>query len=396
MTAKTRRLLMAFAGLGLGASAWSSYVHHALLTRPGYASFCDINSTVSCTQAYLSQYGSIWGIPVAIAGVFFFTVVFLLVGLGGRMTVAGRENVPAYVFALSTVGLGFVLYLAWASFFQLQAVCMLCVATYVAVIGLFVVSGGASSAPMTTLPRRAVRDAGALMKSPVALAIAVVFSAGAVALLTAFPRETHGTSLPPPVEYRPLTDQQRFELIQWFDVQPRVDLPIDPQGARVVVAKFNDYQCPACRDAYVAHRGLEAKYEPTGDVKFVTKHFPLEPECNPAVQAIIHNAACEAAAAVLMAEARGTADKLEEWLFANLPTLSVARVRQAAADVGGIPDFDAQYATTLAAVRADAELGAKVEVTSTPTFFVNGVKIPVVLPPAALEALIQHELQRTS
>jgi uncharacterized membrane protein len=396
MTARTRRLLLAFAALGLGASAWSTWVHHALLTRPGYASFCDINSTVSCTQAYLSQYGSLWGIPVAILGLFFFAAVLLLVGLGGRLTVPARENVPAYVFALSTIGLGFVLYLAWASLFQLRAVCMLCVVTYVAVIGLFIVSGGASSTPMTTLPRRAARDAGIFMKSPVALAIAVVFSLGAVALLSAFPSHTGDASLHAAVEYPPITDQQRFELIQWFEMQPRVELPIDADGAKVVVAKFNDYQCPACRDAYVANRALEAKHEPTGNVKFVTMHFPLEPECNAAVQMVIHSAACEAAAAVVMAEARGTADKLEEWLFANLPSLDQATVRRAAADVGGIPDFDAQYASTLATVRAHAELGAKVEVNSTPTFFVNGVKIPRVLPPPWLDALIEHELKRTS
>jgi uncharacterized membrane protein len=395
MTLKTRRLLLAVAALGFGASAWSSYVHHALLTRPGYASFCDINATVSCTQAYLSQYGSLWGVPVAILGLFFFAVVLLLAGLAGRIGVPGRENVPGYVFALSTIGLGVVLYLAWASFFRLQTVCLLCVVTYVAVIGLFVVSGGASSIPMSTLPRRAAKDAGALLKSPVALAIAVVFSVGAVALLTAFPRETHGPTVAAAVDYPPITDQQRFELIQWFDVQPRVDLGIDPEGARVVVAKFNDYQCPACRDAYLANRALEAKYTPTGDVKFVTKHFPLEPECNPAVQAVIHSAACEAAAAVLMAEAHGTADKLEEWLFANLPALNAATVRQAAAEVGRIPDFDARYAGTLTTVRAHAELGAKAEVSSTPTFFVNGVKMPP-MPPPWLEALIEHELKRTS
>jgi uncharacterized membrane protein len=396
MTVKTRRLLLAFAALGLGASAWSSYVHHALLTRPGYATFCDINATVSCTQAYLSHYGSLWGVPVAILGVFFFAVVLLLVGPGGRSTVPGRENIPAYVFALSTIGLGVVLYLAWASIFRLQAVCMLCVVTYVAVIGLFVVSGGASSTPMAALPRRAAKDAGALLKSPVALALAIVFSAGAVALLTAFPRDTHETMAAAAADYPPITDQERFQLIQWFNVQPRTDLGIDSEGARVVVAKFNDYQCPACREAYLANRALEAKYTPTGDVKFVTKHFPLEPECNPAVQVVIHAAACEAAAAVLMAEEHGTADKLEEWLFANLPRLDVPTVRQAAADVGNIPDFDARYANTLATVRAHAELGARAEVNSTPTFFVNGVRIPRVLPPTWLEALIQHELQRTS
>ena len=86
MAARTRNLILAFAVLGLGASAWSSYVHYKLLTRPGYTSFCDVNATVSCTQAYLSQYGSLWGIPVALGGVFFFTFVLLMAGWGAGRT----------------------------------------------------------------------------------------------------------------------------------------------------------------------------------------------------------------------------------------------------------------------------------------------------------------------
>ena len=34
---------------------------------------------------------------------------------------------------------------------------------------------------------------------------------------------------------------------------------------------------------------------------------------------------------------------MEDWLYANHATLTPASVRQAAADVGGVTDFDAQY-----------------------------------------------------
>lgn len=394
MTAATRKWLLAFAALGLGASAWSSYVHHTLLTQPGYASFCDVNSTISCTQAYLSQYGTLYGVPVAILGLLFFAVVLLLAGLGGRLTVQARDNVPAYIFALSTVGLAFVLYLAWASFFRLNAVCLLCVVTYIAVIGIFVVSGGATSFPMRTLPSRAARDAGALLTSPLALVLAVLLGAGAVSLMAAFPRATAAAAAQSGATYPPLTDQQRFEFARWLEVQPRVELPPAGGGVRVQVVKFNDYQCPACRDAYFNYRAVAAKYEANG-VRFVTRHYPLEPECNAAVPNVIHPAACDAAAAVVMAEEHGTADKLEEWLFSNLPTLTPESVRKAAADIGGIHDFQTRYPAAIARVREEAQLGTKLGVNSTPTFFVNGVKIAGVLPPAAFELAIEHELART-
>ena len=43
-----------------------------------------------------------------------------------------------------------MLYLGYASFVILGLVCVLCVVTYAAVIGLFLVSGAATSVPMLT------------------------------------------------------------------------------------------------------------------------------------------------------------------------------------------------------------------------------------------------------
>ena len=62
----SRRLIVLFALLGLAAASTSLYVHYRLLTVPGYTSFCDVSTTVSCTQAYLSPYGSFRGVPVAL------------------------------------------------------------------------------------------------------------------------------------------------------------------------------------------------------------------------------------------------------------------------------------------------------------------------------------------
>jgi uncharacterized membrane protein len=145
MSKLSRTLLMAFAALGLSAASASSYVHYHLLTDPGYSSFCDVNATVNCTQAYLSSYGSLWGVPVALFGVFFFTLVLLLAGVGGRPGSQVRDAVPAYIFAISTVGLAFILYLGWASYVQLKTFCLLCAVTYVSVIAIFIVSGGATT-----------------------------------------------------------------------------------------------------------------------------------------------------------------------------------------------------------------------------------------------------------
>src|SRR5690242_6115198 len=123
MTTLRQRLLLVFSFIGLGAASMSSYVHYRLLTDPQYTSFCDVSSTMNCTQAYLSRYGSLWGIPVALLGLLFFGLVLLLVIAASRSRSTVGESVPGYIFLLSTFGLAIVFYLAWASFFQLHTLC---------------------------------------------------------------------------------------------------------------------------------------------------------------------------------------------------------------------------------------------------------------------------------
>ena len=63
-------------------------------------------------------------------------------------------------------------------------------------------------------------------------------------------------------------------------------------------------------------------------------------------------------------------------------------MREAAHDIGGIADFNGGYADALKEVRADANLGGVLGVSSTPTFFLNNRKLPAgVVDPASLDAL---------
>jgi len=389
MSALARKLLVAFGVLGLAASGAATWVHYHLILYPDYASFCDINATVSCKQAYLSRYGSVAGVPVAVGGVIFFALVLLLAwGSRGRSRLA--DSAPAYIFSLSTLALAVVLYLAYASVFVLKEICPLCVATYVAVAGLFIISGGASSVPLSSLPKRAVRDIGALIASPIALVIALLFVAGAASAVEFFPRPEER----PVVTVEPLAQDQRTELERWWDVQPKVDMPYSNDGVKVMLVKFNDYQCPPCRATYFAYEPVIEKYKDRPkDFKYVLKHYPLDPSCNASVANLIHPAACDAAAAAVMAGPKGTFDKLTDWFFMHQDQLSPATVRSAAKEVAGITDFDAEYPRAIQEVKTEAATGAALGVNSTPTFFLNGRKVGG-LPPSAMEALIDLEIKR--
>ena len=371
----------------------SSYIHYKLLTDSSYTSLCDVNPALSCSEAYLSPYGSLWGVPVALAGVIFFMVVLLVAGVGARPTSAARESAAAYIFALSSIGLAVVVYLAWASF-QLRTLCMFCATTYVAVIAIFVISGKATTFSMTTLPRRAVRDLRTLVTSPLALVILLLLVGAVGTVIGLFPRESVTSASAQAPAYPPLTDQQRADLDKWWAVQPKVDLGIPNEGAKVLIVKFSDYMCPACRNTYEGYKPVLGKYLSGGQVRYVVKHYPLEAECNPSAPSN-HYASCEAAAAVIMARATGTAQKLEQWIFTNQSSLTPDKVKKAARDIGGVQDFDARYQGALQEVKADASLGAKLGIAVTPTFYINGRKLAgqSITPPQYFDYLIELALR---
>jgi uncharacterized membrane protein/protein-disulfide isomerase len=399
MTPRSRTSLLAFSALGAAASATSTYVHYRLLTDASYSSFCDVNAAVSCTQAYLSQYGSFAGVPVAPLGLLYFAFVMLMAGVAGRKTSLASETAPAYIFALSTLALAFVLYLGYASYFVLKIFCILCAITYVSAIAIFIVSGGATTFPMTTLPRRASKDFRTLVSKPLPLVLALVFVVGAVAVLAAFPREGALAEQQVAESLPPVSDADRAKIAEWWEVQPQVNVPVPAEGAKVLVVKFNDYQCGACKLSHDLYKGVLAKHTATKQVRYVVKHFPLEGECNPAAATGNHYASCEAAAGVLMARAKGTAGKLEDWIFQNIgpPVLTPAQMKEAARTVGGVTDFDAQYSRVLEEVKADAGLGQLLRVDQTPTFFINGRRLPPSLvQPQYLDVLIDLELKRAT
>jgi uncharacterized membrane protein/protein-disulfide isomerase len=396
MTKYARPLILALALLALGASIAALYVHYRVIKDPTYSSFCDINETVSCEAVLQSSYATVRGVPVAAGGAIWSALILLLAARGMRRDDPDASAAASgYIFVLATIGLSAVLYLGYASFFVIGRACPICMTMYVAVIGIFLISGGTSMA-LSALPSRLSRDLRSVATSPTPAVLALLFIVGSVSLVAFFPRADEQTVTASGEVYTPPTEtidpDQLAEFNKWIDSQPRVSVPVPANGAQVLIVKFNDYQCPSCRQAYMEYKAIVAKYQNDPKVRFVTMDFPLDNECNTAG---IHPAACEAAAAVRMAKAKGKGAEMEEYLFSNQEKMTPSWVKDGARRVAQVTDFDAQYSKVLDQVKADAALGRQLDVQGTPTFFVNGIKVNA-LRPVFFEALIEHELKKAS
>jgi protein-disulfide isomerase len=223
-----------------------------------------------------------------------------------------------------------------------------------------------------------------------------------------FPRTmTASAALPPPPAQ---DDEARFT--QAWAAQPRVDLGIAAGTAKVVVVKFNDWLCPSCKAYAMAYQPVFDKYEQEkpGAVKYVVKDWPWDANCNYTRTATIpgHEASCDAAVAVRIARDRSKEKIMVDWLFANQERLveqdiaggaaqSQQAIREKVAELVGVKTFDLEKPAKLTDIKRDVADGEALKIDTTPTYFINGVRIPngQALPPQYFELALKIELARS-
>jgi len=144
-----------------------------------------------------------------------------------------------------------------------------------------------------------------------------------------------------------------------------------PTDAPVTIVEFGDLQCPACKAAQPTIEALVAA-EPTA--RFVFQNFPLE----------MHNWAAKGAA---YADCVGRASNDAFWKFiaktyetqSDITAENADEKLTALADGAGVKGADiaacAAKPETKARVDASLALGKSVDVSGTPTLYINGRKI---------------------
>jgi protein-disulfide isomerase len=160
-----------------------------------------------------------------------------------------------------------------------------------------------------------------------------------------------------------------------------------PKAAPVTVVEFGDLQCPACKAAQPA---IEALIAAEPNVHFVFQNFPLE----------MHNWAAKGAA---YADCVGQASQDAFWKFvaktyetqADITAANADEKLTAIADGVGLKGADiAGCASDMAAkahVDASLALGKSVDVSGTPTLFINGRRIGNIsqIPADVLKELVE-------
>jgi uncharacterized membrane protein len=121
--------LLALAGAVV--SSISLYHHYGASNT----SFCDFGANFNCDMVNRSIYSAIFGIPVALIGIFGYGVLLVLATL-----YRAKAGIPAILLIASLVGLGFALYLTYVEAFVLAVWCILCLSSLALIATITVLS----------------------------------------------------------------------------------------------------------------------------------------------------------------------------------------------------------------------------------------------------------------
>jgi protein-disulfide isomerase len=138
---------------------------------------------------------------------------------------------------------------------------------------------------------------------------------------------------------------------------------------KVTVVNFSDMECPACK---AAHEQL-AELMTLPGVKVVFRHYPLSIHPNAVIAARSVEAARQLDKGWEMVDL--LYNKQDEWTGdTNVETRLIGYATSLGLD-GNVFKMDLESATTAAVVQQDVDLGNSLQLTGTPTIYVNGEQV---------------------
>lgn len=144
---------------------------------------------------------------------------------------------------------------------------------------------------------------------------------------------------------------------------------LGPDSAAVTLIEFGDFECPSCRQAHPAVQMLLSHFG--AQVRFAFRHFPLRE---------VHPHAELAAEAAEAAGAQGRFWPYADLLFNHQSHLDTRHLDAYAAQLGlDMARFENELKDNVyrQRVQEQVELGHRLNVRATPTFYVNGEFVDV-------------------
>ena len=364
---KTTLIIFTLSALMIGFSVYLTQHYFDLKFPTGLESksLCNLNQFFNCDRTTLSLFGNIFGVPLAVFGIFI--GAFLMGGL-----IFKNENFERTIyFTLAVNFIGCILLFLY-SLFVLKGLCPFCTLYYI-VSGLSFLFFFRKSKTM--------RPAATYL---VTFAVLVLVISGFV--------KTNVDSK---------TKAQReiaTDLIKQFYALPNLGYPkissdykiASAPNAPIKMVIFSDFECPACKLLSELVPQIALRYSGKIDIQYF--YYPLDNSCNPSMERPMHQYACKAAYAASCMPLQDFS-RVHDEIFHN----------QDKFESGYIDQFikNNKIETCVADPKTKEKVVALIKaadpfnIRSTPTYLINGVKIEGALPADQMFAIMDELIKRS-
>jgi protein-disulfide isomerase len=384
-TGSTWCVLLSLAGIALAAYLFSLHIGLLRGEVVGGAA-CGTTGAFNCHAVTGGPWGRFLGIPLSLWGLAGYSAVFAL-SLLAKQAAEWTAHAMTLIFAAAALFVGLDLFLFGIMAFVIRFYCFFCLLTYAVNLSLLVVSASSLGRPWPQALGSVGSSIAAVLPSdrrPATLlfwGILLIAAAGSAALQGATMFMSQGAPGAMRQQLREFVSKQTPVRVETAD-DPRIGSP----DAEIQIAEFSDFRCPACQRASKVNTIILANHRQ--DASFVFKHYPLDPACNGNVSRMVHPGACQIAAASECAHRQGKFWAFHDLVFEAGPHYNIANLDADAQRVGlDVERFRQCLAAGegLEAVKRDIAEGAKVKVTSTPTYLINGIPFAGGVTPAMFE-----------
>ena len=359
----------ALAGAGIWVSDKLVQTHIAThYSNKGDTGICGASEAFSCADAARSEYGDLFGLPIAALGLAFYGVVLVAAALA-RFSPQRLRGIHDALLGAAVLSLGYSVFLAIISAVVVGKWCPFCMGLYGINLGLFVATffghpeGGVAG--LKRLYRIPTTPAFWTLAMLMALA---VFGAQASYAMRAN-KAADG--------YKKVQATLGAEKPSHHTFDDDPDLVWrGPADAKVSIIEFSDFECPYCQ--VFSQVIAVAKAEAGDDFRYAFKHFPMDSACNPNIKNPFHEDACAAAFGAECARQQGKFWEMHDKLFDNRAKLKADDIAGYAGDLGlDVERFKACVAEpgTVAKIQKDIADGKARGVDGTPTWFINGWRV---------------------
>ncbi|MBX3291796.1 MAG: thioredoxin domain-containing protein [Acidobacteria bacterium] len=170
-----------------------------------------------------------------------------------------------------------------------------------------------------------------------------------------------------------------------FNIDTANSAAVGPADAKAVIVMFSDLQCSACAAAHPIIKSVVAEFP--NKARFVVRNFPLEG---------IHKNARNASLAARAAFNQGKFFEFAEILYKNQNRLDADSLAEYAKQLGlNEKQFDADFRSEKTAADIDRDIwdGEMLQISGTPTVYVNGIRmrrISAISLRNAIETALSH------